>query len=43
MNSSGGNWRLPPTDQLRGRENVSQWFLLITLLLGGMAVYIRVV
>jgi hypothetical protein len=41
MSGSGGNgWRLPPpTDQLRGRENVSQWFLLITVLLGGMAAF----
>ena len=38
---SGNPWRLPPTDQLRGRENVTQWFLLITVLLGGMAVFMR--
>ena len=30
----------PQTDQLRGRENVMQWFLLITVLLGGVAVFI---
>ena len=40
MRGSGGNWRLPPNDQLRGRENVYQWFLLISVLLGGMAVFI---
>ena len=36
---SNNTWRLPPTDQLRGRENVTQWFLLITVLLGGMTVF----
>ena len=43
MSGSGGNnnWRLPPNEQLRGRENVSQWFLLITVFLGGMAVFMR--